>query len=189
MRLLRSWLLFFFTPIQKILQRLGNPEPRISSKFVDRVLKEIEKGDLLISREEWKFTNPLVPGFWGHCAIYIGDESVVEAVSSGVKKENLSRWLYQKDSVALLRPTALPSKIRFLVAKFALDQIGKKYDYLFKPNAKAFYCSELYLYCLNKAYGGLIKIKHKDAFGVKTSTPQDLYEMKIFMHIDEEINK
>ena len=189
----RLLLLNSLAPIQKIMQKLGNPEPRISQKLVTEVMALIQVGDILISREEWKLTNPFVPGFWGHAAIYYGSQLVVEAVAPEVRTDFLERWLYQKDSVAVLRP--LGPEIREgdpeLAARIAYAEKGKGYDYGFVPTAKAFYCSELITYAYGMATGDAFNFYPRKTLGVKTVLPQDFYDAVKdgkFKLICEEIN-
>lgn len=167
------------------MQKIGNPEPQISYQFVDEATKVLKNGDLLLSRENWRLTNPFVPGFWGHAAVY-KDGFAIEAIGTGVRRENIYRWMYQKDSIAILRPRSGNGE---LIASIAEAQIGAEYDFLFEPNAKAFYCSELYVYSYNWAHDTK-RIYLIDQFGVETSTPQDLYNLRenVFDVIKEERN-
>ncbi len=194
----RLVILNLLKPVQRIAQRLGNPEPRLSNKFATAVVANLQDGDLLLSRENWKLTNPFVPGFWGHAAVYYQGK-IYEAIGdyidddgnkgNGVRGEHPYRWLFQKDSVAHLRVMTEPGQ-RAVIGMLAKSQSGKRYDYSFRPSAEAFYCSELFVYGHNIAVPDN-KIIKLDKFGVETSTPQDLYDLQA-THLDllrEEINK
>lgn len=172
----RLLLLNSLAPIQKIMQRLGNPEPRITEALVREVMLKIQVGDILLSREEWKLTNPFVPGLLGHAAIYYGSQLVVEAVAPEVRTDFLERWLYQKDSVVVVRPVGLTQDDRELAARIAYAEKGKDYDYGFVPTAKAFYCSELITYAYAMATGDAFEFYPRKTFGVKTVLPQDFYD-------------
>jgi uncharacterized protein YycO len=173
----RLLILNILTPVQKVMQRLGNPEPRISYQFVRKIVPQLKDGDILLSRENYRLTNIFVPGFWGHAAIYRKGYAI-EAIGSGVRKEDIYRWLYQKDSVCVLR-TRLDENDTKAAATIAVHQIGAPYDYLFSPEAKAFYCSELVTYAYDKVTSGKFPFKPRKSFGVETSTPQDLYNAAV----------
>jgi uncharacterized protein YycO len=179
---LRRLILSALTPVQKWAQKIGNPEPRISEKFVNDLKAKIQDGDILLSREEWRLTNPFVPGFFGHSAMY-RDGRVIEAVGEGVRSECYYRWMYSKDHVAALRPP-LSQAVRYIASTIARDQIGAPYDYQFEDDPKAFFCSELTRYAYRIATDG--------KFDPSTMTPQDQYDAcknaKTFDLILEEIN-
>lgn len=171
-------------------QKLGNPEPKISEKFVIEAKAKLQDGDILLSREDWKLTNPFVPGFWGHAAIY-RDGRVIEAIGIGVRSDDFYRWAYGKDHIAVLRPVGVSSAVRYIAATIARDQIGAFYDYKFDPSTKAFYCSELVTHSYTIATDGSFDFKLREFWGVLTSTPQDFYnaiaDIK-FELICEEVN-
>ena len=184
--------LHFMTPIQKIMQHIARPDPRVTSAFVNRLVPTLEDGDILLSREEWHLTNPFVPGFWGHAAIVHGSLAV-EAIGEGVVTQDLYRWLYQKDSVAVLRPNVgrEQRKIAAEIAKGFADR-GIPYDYGFEPGDKSFYCSELVAYAYAKSTADSFDFYPRLTFGVKTVVPQDFYnakEQNKFYLVDEEINR
>lgn len=198
---LRYLILISLGPIQRLAQKIGNPEPQLSDKFVREVMLTIQDGDVLLSRENWKLTNPFVPGFWGHAAIFF-DGKVIEAVGdfkdeegklgNGVRRESLPRWLYQKDSVVLLRPRFATEQEAELAGRLADLKVGTGYDYLFTPSTETFYCSELITFAYQEAMASVGKESPfiiRKQLGVETTTPQDIYDAKDKFEIfAEEIN-
>jgi uncharacterized protein YycO len=175
---LRIFILRLLIPVQKVMQLIGNPEPKIQSRFVQRVVDQIQDGDLLLSRENWRLTNPFVPGYWGHAATYY-QGNVIEAVGTGVRSVNIYQWLYQKDSVALLRASLLTEEVRAQIGILAKSQVGKKYDFIFKPHNAQWFCSELWIWGHNKVAPRHIK---------PDGTPQDLYDTATLEILDESKN-
>jgi len=192
-------LLEALTPVQRVMQKLGNPEPQLSAAFVEKAISKLRDGDILLSRENWKLTNLFVPGYWGHAAIYysgkiieaIGDykDPVDGKIKNGVRAENPERWLFQKDSVAILAPLQTLINKAALAAEIAASEINTPYDYRFEPSTKAFYCSELVINSYKEACTDKDPFVLKKQFGVVTSTPQDIYEMRnLFFVLMEERN-
>ncbi len=138
----RSFFLWLFTPLQKLLQRLSRPEPEMSREQVDYLLKLIQKGDILLSYEGGRLTSPFIRGDWDHLAVVTDKKILIEAVAPKVRLCDLEEWLFKKKGVAVLRYTGLKS-IRVNAAKYALKYTGWPYDYLFTYTNKKAYCSEI----------------------------------------------
>ncbi len=174
MAFIRRFLLRLSVPVQKIMQHLTKPEPKMSADFCLSMMDVIQDGDALLSREDYHFSNAFIPGFWKHAAIY-HDGFVIEAVGGGVRKVPFVKWMMTKDYACVLRPTFTTKKQAKIAAEFALKQIGKPYDYGFASGLKAIYCSELlgaaYKHSLGKKKSPFTMRK---SFGVWTILPQDI---------------
>lgn len=65
-------------PIKKNVLSVGKYKVRrfdgylISEKEKEEISKQLEPGDILVSRREWHISNLGIPGFWTHAALYIG---------------------------------------------------------------------------------------------------------------------
>jgi uncharacterized protein YycO len=162
------------------------------------VLKEIggtlTAGDILLEKTPFRLTDKLIPGYWGHAAVWIGTEAelkvlgiwdnpvvaryhdeirerrlVVEALRSGVEMNSLEHFL-NIDSFGILRKPGLDPKERARTIVQALRQVGKPYDFNFDVESKrSVYCSKLvYLsYCD-------IEWPTKKSLGRATFTPDDV---------------
>ncbi len=85
----------------------------------------------------------------------IGDWIVVESDKSGVHLSTLTEFLSRYDTVAILR-VQTTDNIRLAAVNFALDQLGKPYDYWWPSKqvyGSSYYCSEL-VWASYKAVGG-----------------------------------
>lgn len=180
-KLLRRKLLQASVPIQKLMQKLHPPEPKVTIKEVQEFLYKLEPGDILLSREAWHFTNFFIPGFWSHAALFSGHDAI-EAVGSGVQTQEVMLWFLRKHNFCILRPTGYVTPLeKRLIVKFAEDQIGYDYDYVFgdTKTEKSFYCSELVWKSwasIDNHDGNWTDIfTRRETWGSTTVTPQDFY--------------
>lgn len=172
--LLRNKLLHYSIPIQKLLQKLGKPEPRVKYAQVREALYLARPGDCILTREDWRFTNLLIPGFWSHAAIFDEGLQVVEAIGSGVQVVDPVEMLLKKDDFCILRPMFLHPVEANEASKYAKYQVGKAYDYMFSAN-NAWYCSELvYMAYVEASEKGLIPIKAEVVLGELSITPDHI---------------
>lgn len=158
------------------------------------VTQTLRASDVLLEKTPFRLTDKLIPGYWGHAAIWVGTEAelkdlgiwthpvvvmhhekirqgrlVVEALRSGVEMNPLQRFL-NIDSLGVLRQPGLDREARGNIVLQALRQVGKRYDFNFDVESKdRVYCSKLvYL-----AYGG-IDWPTKKSMGRTTFTPDDV---------------
>ncbi|MDR0997098.1 MAG: hypothetical protein LBL69_05480 [Zoogloeaceae bacterium] len=136
----------------------------------------LQAGDVLLEKTPFRLTDTLIPGHWGHAAIWVGSEAelkalglwdapevvphqeairagkgVVEALRSGVEMNTAAHFL-NVDDLAVLRPANRSEAERKAAILTALGQVGKAYDFNFNAeSADKMFCSKLvYL-----AYGKL----------------------------------
>lgn len=154
----------------------------------------LKSGDILLEKTPFRLTDKLIPGYWGHAAIWIGTEKelrelgiwddplvqkyhkqikdghlVVEALRSGVEMNPLSRFL-NIDSIGVVRRSNLSEQDRKNIVLQSLRQVGKAYDFNFDVESlEKVYCSKL----IYLAYHG-IKWPVQESFGRTTFTPDDV---------------
>ena len=151
-------------------------------------------GDILLEKTPFRLTDKLIPGYWGHAAVWVGTETelkelgiwdnplvsryrdeiregrlVVEALRSGVEMNTIQHFL-NIDSVGILRKTDQSREARANIVIQALRQVGKPYDFNFDVESKGrVYCSKLvYL-----SYSG-VDWPTKRSLGRTTFTPDDV---------------
>ncbi len=154
----------------------------------------LKAGDILLEKTPFRLTDKLIPGYWGHAAVWVGTEAelkelgiwnhpvvtryrdeiregrmVVEALRSGVEMNTLQHFL-NVDSVGVLRKPNQSRETRANTVIQALRQVGKPYDFNFEVESKGrVYCSKLvYL-----SYTG-IDWPTKKSMGRTTFTPDDV---------------
>jgi len=132
------------------------------------IRQQLKAGDILLEKTPFRLTDKLIPGYWGHVAIWTGSKEelealgiwnhpvvkkyhekiksshhVIEALRSGVELNPLESFL-NIDDIAILRKKDINDKARAKIIIRALRQIGKAYDFNFdiETNDKIV-CSEL----------------------------------------------
>jgi hypothetical protein len=124
----------------------------------------VEVGDLLFV--DWKFdvgedesTIWMASGPYNdHCAIYIGNNTFVDAISRGVHANNYYHFYYWTKNLVFLRVKTANDSQRQAAADWAMSKIGSLYQVFFDfpwfmlkiantnfsfPTANEFYCMEL----------------------------------------------
>lgn len=158
------------------------------------VQKTLQAGDILLEKTPFRLTDKLIPGYWGHAAVWAGTEEelkelgiwdhpvlrpyqgqirsghlVVEALRSGVEMNTLQHFL-NIDSIGVLRKTGASRSDRANTVIQALRQVGKPYDFNFDVESKGrVYCSKLVYMC----YSG-VDWPTKKSLGRTTFTPDDV---------------
>lgn len=159
-----------------------------------QLYETLQAGDVLLEKTPFRLTDKLIPGYWGHAAVWIGTESqlrdlgiwdnplvsryheqihqgrgVVEALRSGVEMNPLDHFM-NIDSIGVLRKQTLNKDERIKVILQALRQVGKPYDFNFDVESKGkVYCSKLvYLSYTN------VDWPTKKSLGRTTFTPDDV---------------
>ena len=138
------------------------------SEVHEQLNSQLRAGDILLEKTPFRLTDKLIPGHWGHAAIWIGTEeelkalgiwndpavtpyhewirggrSVVEALRSGVKMNSLHHFLNVDDLAVLRSPESDKDEQRKRIL-LALKQVGKAYDFNFDvETTDKIVCSEL----------------------------------------------
>ncbi|WP_198263954.1 YiiX/YebB-like N1pC/P60 family cysteine hydrolase [sulfur-oxidizing endosymbiont of Gigantopelta aegis] len=133
-----------------------------------QISQQLKAGDILLEKTPFRLTDQFIPGYWGHAAIWIGNEqelraldlwthpivqpwqkkinqghAIVEALRSGVELDPLSHFM-NIDDMAILRDNKLSkSQLRQVILN-AFRQLGKAYDFNFDiTTSDRIVCSEL----------------------------------------------
>jgi len=128
----------------------------------------LEPGDILLEKTPFRLTDLMIPGYWGHAAIWVGSEQelralgvwnhpavrphhrdirqgkrIVEALRPGVVLNPLSHFL-NVDDLAVLRPRDADRSVQAARVVRAFRQLGKAYDFNFDvESTDRIVCSEL----------------------------------------------
>lgn len=103
--------------------------------------KKLKSGDLLfhLTKKSNAITD-VTPGMIDHVAIYLGGDSVIEAVERGVVITPLDSLCMQEGRYLVGRVNKLCRKASL---RKALTFLGRHYDRLYLPDNADIYCSEL----------------------------------------------
>jgi len=157
----------------------------------DHLLGQLKAGDILLEKTPFRLTDILIPGYWGHVAIWIGTEQelvklgiwdhpvvrnyhqqirqgrhVVEALRPGVQLNSLQDFLNVDDLVVFRVQEDSDSRLadRLLLT---FRQIGKPYDFNFDvETTNRIVCSELVYQTVTD-----ITWPTKKSFGRRTISP------------------
>ena len=151
----------------KVTLELSDDTGQINRKYKDINLS-LELGDILLDRSGgWPGT--IVPGYWSHAGMYIGNNKVIESLSDGVVITDISTWFFPtKTYVGVYRVKGLSPETRQNVVNFALSKENHPYDKrsLLFPPSKQLECNWLliegppgcnYYYCSELIWAAYLK--------------------------------
>lgn len=174
---------FFVNFIQNIIasisQTFGNAAGAVrwrsghlfnDTKAYERINKQLIPMDILTEKTPFILTDKLIPGHYGHVALYLGTrtqleqigmwnhpsivpyqndiingKTILEAVRSGVRLTSLKAFL-DIDEVAIIRKSHATENKTVLFEQLlrSMDQMGKKYDFNFDISTlDKIVCSEI----------------------------------------------
>lgn len=155
---------FWFTINAKTFQLKG--------KHYRELEKLIQPGDIVIRRFEGYVDKWLIPGWWNHAGVYVGevegkDHKVVHAISDGVVVDDLIDFMRTDHMIVLRAPDGNQEE----AVRRAKAAIGSEYDFAFDfTETVRFSCTELVSHC----YPG--HITGKKRFGRITVVADDIVE-------------
>lgn len=134
----------------------------------DRLARELKPLDILLEKTPFRLTDKMIPGHYGHVAIWLGSEQelreigawdsippalqrqirnggrIVEALRTGVTISTLDHFLNIDDLLVLRDQRPTDMQYRRTAILTALDQVGKEYDFNFDVlTHQRIVCSEL----------------------------------------------
>lgn len=111
-------------------------------------LSQLEVGDIILTKEAIANSQYIIPGYWDHAAIYIGNSQLIEAWGAGVRIMPVD--ITHEASAAAIYRVYTTTAVKQAAVNFAKTQVGKPYDisFAFWPGSKSvrsafWYCSEL----------------------------------------------
>ena len=166
--------------------------------IIEKIRLTLKPFDVLVEKAPFIMTDYMIPGHFGHVALYLGDEqqlrelglwndpkvvpfqekirqgyNMIEAVRSGVRLTSLDHFS-NVDELAILRVKEIPMPKKVLFT--ALAQLNKEYDFNFNVlNPLSLICSEL-IYLSH----GYISWPTENILGRPTISPDHLVELAFY---------
>ena len=150
------------TAVNGISELFGNTvglvEQRKGKLYQDKtaeqlILSKLQPGDILLEKTPFRLTDKMIPGYWGHAAIWLGNQQelielglwntpiiqdyqqqiqnqqlLVEALRDGTKMNTLNHFL-NIDDLVILRQKNITRQDKKQIIELTLRQIGKPYDF------------------------------------------------------------
>ena len=172
-------------------------QKRDQKKSAEMLLPYLKPFDIIVSKSPQHLTDQFIPGYFGHSAIWFGDDiskrrylhnvkiynqilaktarkSMVEALRSGVKVSSLEEFA-DGEVYAIIRIKNLTTEQKAQIIESTRQQIGKPYDFNFDiESSEAITCTEL-VFLAND----FIDWKVRHTFGRFTLSPDDLLNTAI----------
>lgn len=146
---------------------------------VRRIMNNIKLGDILTRRFDGYLTTKFIPGFWSHSGMYIGKNKVIHATGKGVIIEDILDFC-RTDSVGVYRLNTNNEYISTAIKNAkAMEKKHINYDYRFKNDNGAVYCTEM----INEAYNKMFNDDFTIIAKVNVLTPDKLTKSKKLQEI------
>lgn len=127
---------------------------KVKGHQVREVLNCVIAGDILLHRQGGYLNTVLLPGFWSHAGLFVGNDRIIHAIGEGVVHEDVIDFC-RTDAVCVLRVKNLtPEQLQKAIVtanRLEIERVG--YDYTFRSDNGTVYCTEFVDIC----YNGLFK--------------------------------
>lgn len=148
----------------------GNTSYQIKGIDIRLILNMIKPGDVLLRRYNNFIGSMIVPGYFSHAGLYVGDDNVYHMSFAGIVKEDILTFT-RCDSMCLLRPYQADVVQAISLANELLVK-DVPYDFNFESVPDRMYCTEF----IDIVYGHPIGIIN----GGAVIMPDELMECGFF---------
>ena len=118
----------------------------------------INTGDIVLRYYINYLDSYLIKGTFTHAALYIGNDTIVHSVATGVEFIDIYDFLHCDGIVVLRLKNELTDNQKQNVCDYAISQIGKQYDFFFDFESEETYCCTELVYW---AYENILHIEPK----------------------------
>lgn len=141
------------------------------------MILDMRPGDIILSRAQGSATNVLIPGYFKHAALYLGNSQIIEAIDPCVRSISLWYFVADKSEIAVVRPKGDLDYRGALQEALKLEGVPYDYEFIIKHDNKMMYCGE---YCYwpylvaNPDWDFTLRM----VWGEPTAVPDDFYRAK-----------
>ena len=120
----------------------GPSSYQIKGPHMREILNILKPGDVLLRRYSHYVGSRMVPGFWSHAAVYVGNNDVIHMLGKGAAKEDILTFM-RCDGIKILRFKEKPIIEKAVEKANNFYEKNTDYDYGFIQGDEQLYCSEL----------------------------------------------
>ncbi len=127
----------------------GHTAYKIKGHHQRQIINTLRPGDVLLRRYNNYLSGLMIPGYFTHAALYVGDNQVIHLLGDGICKEDILIFM-RCDNMVVLR--VKDQSIVDEAIKKAYEQLekGTEYDYDFNTNSPdRLYCTEFVDFCFD----------------------------------------
>jgi len=130
----------------------GKTDYSINGSHIRLIMKNLQPGDILLSKKNVFLTSLGIPGYWSHVGLYVGNNKVIHVDGDGLHNCDILDFT-DADNIAIYRlQSSIENKQKII--NLALEKAQKlttkdiEYDYDFDLSSdKKFFCTELVYHC------------------------------------------
>ena len=125
----------------------GHVSYKIKGNHQRQIIDTLKPADVLLRRYDHYLSGLMIPGYFTHTALYVGDNQVIHLLGDGICKEDILTFM-RCDNIAVLR--FKNQSIIKNVLKKAYEQLNKEVEYDFDFDTDSpdkFYCTEFVDFC------------------------------------------
>ena len=122
---------------------------KIKGHHMREIINTLKDGDVLLRRYDNYLGTFVIPGYFSHAAIYVGNDKIIHMLGSGVEEEDILTFL-RCDDICVLRSIDADAVKKALISAHLHFNFGVEYDYNFDSECpKKFYCTEFVDNCFD----------------------------------------
>jgi len=127
----------------------GHTAYKINGRDQREIIDVLKIGDVFLRRYDHYLSGLMIPGYFTHAAIYVGDDKIIHVLGGGMCYEDVLTFL-RCDSAVVLR--FKDQSIAKIAIKKAYEQLKNRVEYDFDfdtDSAERFYCTEFVDFCFD----------------------------------------
>lgn len=108
----------------------GNTKYKMKGEDIRDVLNVIQPGDILLRRYDSFLTGLMIPGYYTHAAIYLGNNYIIHMLGKGIDKQDILTFM-RCDKVAVIHCKDKTKALKAMRTARALYLEKIEYDFAF----------------------------------------------------------